>query len=282
MASLTLSELFTYPIKSAAGIRVPFSSLTTRGLQFDRRYMLVSPAGQFMTQRRFPKMALIQTAIADSSEASPVDVAAVVITAPGMDSLLITPPVANDDFVTVEVWGDRTDALPCGLTAEAWFTQFLSTPCQLVYMPDASERLTDHGKLGSKEIVSFADAYPYLLLSEASLAGLNQKLAAKNASPVTMNRFRPNLVISGDMAPHTEDEWKRIRIGETIFKVAKPCARCSIPNVNQETGHRTKEPSRTLATYRAWDKGIWFGQNLIQENPGSGQLKIGDAVEILN
>jgi len=276
MAPLTLSELFVYPIKSAAGIRVPSSQLTTRGLQFDRRYMLVSPDGRFMTQRRFPKMALIQTAILGSE-----NVGAIALSAPDMDALEIVQPVASDSAVEVEVWGDRTLALSCGLAAQSWFTQFLSTPCQLVYMPESAHRPADHGKFGSAEIVSFADAYPYLLLSEASLTGLNQKLTAKNADPVTMNRFRPNLVVSGEIAPHAEDDWKRIRIGDVVFKVAKPCARCSVPNVNQETGDRTQEPSRTLSTYRAWDKGIWFGQNLIQENPGSGHLRIGDEVEIL-
>ena len=279
MTFLTLSKLFIYPIKSAAGIQVSSAQLTARGLELDRRYMLVSPDGHFMSQRRFPKMTLIQTAVLDSAASL-----SVVVTAPEMTALTIVPPADSDEPVEVDVWGDRTFALSCGPAAAAWFSQFLSTPCQLVYMPETSHRPTDHGKLGPGEIVSFADAYPYLLLSEASLAGLNQKLAAKQVSPVAMNRFRPNLVIAGELEPHAEDTWQRLQIGEVNFKVAKACARCSIPNVNQETGDRTKEPSRTLASYRAWNKEIWFGQNLIQEISDAsslGMLKVGDRVEVL-
>ena len=282
MASLTLSDLFVYPIKSAAGIRVNQSSLTSRGLSFDRRYMLVMPDGHFMTQRRFPKVALIQPQIL-------LDDHALLIKAPGMDFLKISLSIEIDHSgdlskLEVDVWGDLISALSCGPTAGSWFTQFLETPCQLVYMPDTTQRPTDHGKFGPEEVVSFADAYPYLLSSDASLAGLNQKLSANNANPVSMNRFRPNLVVSGDISPHAEDEWKQLRIGEAIFKVAKPCSRCSIPNVDQETGDRTREPSRTLATYRAWDKGIWFGQNLLQESSAPDKLDVltvGDSVEIL-
>ncbi len=275
MTALTLSELYIYPIKSAAGNRLKTALLTPRGLQSDRRYMVVEPNGRFMTQRRFPKMALIQVKCISTDAGFQL-----AISAPGMSSLSVAQPDATATKVVVEVWGDRTPALSCGPTASSWLSKFLSTPCQLVYMPDASLRPTDHGKFGPANIVSFADAYPYLLLSEASLAALNQKLIAQRESPVSMNRFRPNLVVSGDMAPHAEDDWKRIRIGETIFDVAKPCARCSIPNVSQD-GDRTREPGRTLATYRTWDKAIWFGQNLIQADFETGSLKVGDEVEIL-
>ena len=272
MSELFLSALYIYPIKSAAGIPQKTVQLTARGLQHDRRYMVVGPDGQFMTQRRFPKMAVIRAQMIDEQLA---------ISAPGLPNLRLPVPTGEYGKIEAEVWGDRTLTLSCGPTAQAWFTNFLGTRCQLVYMSDTSCRPTDHGKLGLDKIVSFADAYPYLLLSEASLMGLNHRLSAKKESPVRMNRFRPNLVVRGDMPPHAEDEWNRIRIGDAIFNVAKPCARCSVPNVNQESGIRTKEPSRTLATYRAWDKEIWFGQNLIQEKPGSGRLKIGDEVEIL-
>ena len=276
MAALVLSDLIIYPVKSAAGTSQAAAKLTACGLEGDRRLMIVTPEGHFLTQRRFPKMALIKP--------WPATPGSVTVNAPGMPKLHVDVENDSTHAVEVEVWGDRVSATGCGPAAEKWFTQFLGTPCQLVYLPDTSKRLTDHGKFGPDEIVSFADAYPYLLLSGASLRGLNQKLAAKQVSPIPMDRFRPNFIISGDIEPHAEDNWKRIRIGEAIFTVAKPCSRCSIPNVNQETGDRTQEPSRTLATYRAWDKAIWFGQNLIQEtNAGSSsiQLKVGDAVEVL-
>ncbi|MEL6262150.1 MAG: MOSC N-terminal beta barrel domain-containing protein [Cyanobacteria bacterium J06626_6] len=284
-----LSDLLIYPIKSAAGIPVKTAGLTARGLKGDRRYMLVSPTGKFITQRRFPKLSLVCPTLTSVATAS--DVPSLKVTAPDMDDLFIDPAnlqhqvEMSQNLLDVEVWGDRVSAISLGPTIANWFTDFLSTPCQLVCMAEHSDRPTDHGKFGPAEQVSFADAYPYLLITTASLTGLNEKLAAKQVAPVPMNRFRPNLVISGDSAPHAEDHWKQIRIGSATFTVAKPCARCSIPNVNQATGDRTREPSITLATYRAWDKEIWFGQNLLQERPAGsdtlGQLTIGDSVEIL-
>ena len=152
-------------------------------------------------------------------------------------------------------------------------------------MPHSSHRPTDHGKFGPNNIVSFADAFPYLLISEASLTELNNKLNANNAAPVPMNRFRPNLVVQGAITPHAEDQWKRIRIGDAIFSVAKPCARCSVPTVNQSTGEKTagNEPIKTLSTYRAWDKAIWFGQILVQDIPeGEAGVRVGDRIEVLD
>jgi uncharacterized protein YcbX len=278
MSEIILSGLHIYPVKSTAGISLDTAALTPQGLQGDRRYMVVSANGQFMTQRRFPRMALVQVAIENVGSREQL-----MLTAPGMSTLQVQQPGAEDVSMTVEVWGDRTTALSCGTDADDWFSQFLGVPCQLVYMPETSQRPVDHGKFGSEKIVSFADAYPYLLLSEASLAGLNQKLVDRQAGAVPMNRFRPNLVVSGDIAPHAEDEWKRIRIGESVFDVAKPCARCSIPNVDQSLGDRTKEPTATLSTYRSWDRAIWFGQNLIQESTAKQEkwLRVGDTVDIL-
>ena len=280
MADLVLSDLFIYPIKSAAGIRVEAASLTGRGLDCDRTYMVVTPSGHFMTQRRFPRMALINVQLTVQMS-SPTGL---LVSAPDMPALHVSVPVLAEPskpVVEVDVWADHVSALSCGAAAADWFSQFLGTACQLVYMPDSTQRPTDHGKFGSDELVSFADAYPYLLLSEASLTGLNQKLSAQQLAPVTMDRFRPNLVVKGDIEPHAEDSWQRIRIGDAVFTVAKPCARCSVPNVNQQTGQRTTQTSQTLATYRTWDKKIWFGQNLIQENSGPSQLKRGDTIEVL-
>ena len=269
MAKLVLSGLFIYPIKSAAGISLSQSRITTRGLAHDRRWMVVDAGGQFMTQRRFPQMALIRVRIAD----------ALYVNAPGMAELQVPLMSESDEWVQVEVWGDVCGAIALGSRAQAWFTQFIGVDCQLVYMPERSHRPTAHGALGEDNLVSFADAYPYLLLSEASLRGLNEKLAA----PISMDRFRPNFVVSGCHQPHAEDAWKTLRIGEVAFTVSKPCARCSIPTVNQTTGERGKEPTRTLATYRSWDKAIWFGQNLVS-NITSNHLKtlrVGDEVEVL-
>lgn len=169
----------------------------------------------------------------------------------------------------VEVWGDRCLAWSMGNDARIWFSTMLGTPCELVYMPDESDRPTDHGAFGRENQVSFADSYPFLLISEASLADLNQRLD----TPIPMNRFRPNLVVSGCDA-FSEDHWTEIRIGNVPFQVAKSCSRCTIPTVDQATGKRSPEPLKTLATYRHWDGQIWFGQNLIHHTLGT--LNVGD------
>ncbi|MEL6814026.1 MAG: MOSC N-terminal beta barrel domain-containing protein [Cyanobacteria bacterium J06598_3] len=298
MTALVLSELHIYPIKSAAGLSLQTATLTPRGFRHDRRCMVVDAAGQFMTQRRFPKMALIEVTLPAVDNQMPAEQQSAIeqslqpsmsIRAPGMPTLVIesvsAQPLGQSERIAVDVWGDRTQAISLGLNAQQWLTNFLGTPCQLVYMPATSHRPTDHGNFGPSNIVSFADAFPYLLISEASLAELNNKLKAKQAQPVGMDRFRPNLVVSGCTSPHEEDQWKRIRIGEAIFSVAKPCSRCSVPTVDQAKGEKVagNEPIKTLSTYRAWDKAIWFGQNLIQENPEVRvTLKVGDRIEVLN
>ena len=269
MTALTLSEMYIYPIKSAAGIALNEARMTSRGLEYDRRWMVVNSQGNFMSQRRFPRMALVAVAIADRLN----------INAPGMDELSVPLVSEADEFVPVKVWGDacRAIALP---ETKNWFSKFLDTDCQLVYMPDSATRSTEHGRFGDDNLVSFADAYPYLLISEASLNELNRRLVEKRAEAVTIKRFRPNLVVSGVEAAHGEDDWARMRVGETVFDLPKLCDRCSIPNVNPGTGESGKEPTKTLATYRAWDRGIWFGQNCVSRS-GEGVLRVGDAVEVL-
>ena len=216
-------------------------------------------------------MALISVAIADRLE----------ISAPGMSRLSVPLASEADEFEQVEVWGDVCQAIAL-LETKSWFSQLLGTDCQLVYMPNSASRPAAHGKLGEDNLVSFADAYPYLLISEASLEELNQKLAEKGEDAVTMKRFRPNLVVRGAKTAHEEDGWSRIKIRETVFDLPKLCDRCSIPNVNPETGEPGKEPTKTLATYRAWDRGIWFGQNAVAQADSDGRtLRVGDVVEVI-
>ncbi|MGK7890321.1 MAG: MOSC domain-containing protein [Leptolyngbyaceae cyanobacterium] len=271
---ITLTGLYIYPIKSAAGISLSTATVEPRGLEYDRRWMVVNPNGKFMTQRKFPQMARIQVELGDRD---------LRISAPGMQDLLVPlQSYSSGERVMVEVWGDRCEAIPVSPSSQSWFSQVLETECQLVYMPDGSDRPTDHGKFGPEQQVSFADAYPFLLISEASLADLNEKLE----TPVPMNRFRPNLVVSGCEA-FAEDQWDVIQIGDLSFNVAKACSRCSVPTVDQATGIRGKEPIKTLATYRNWDGKIWFGQNLVQIGNETGEkqegkLQVGDRVTLLS
>lgn len=266
MAEISLTGLHIYPIKSAAGISLTAAEVSDRGLQHDRRWMVVDPKGKFMTQRKYPSMALIQVGLTRQLELS----------APGMADLgLPLEPGTDTTALEVEVWGDRCHALSMGVAAQAWFSKFLETPCQLVYMPDHSQRPTAHGQLGQDQLVSFADAYPFLLISEASLADLNGRLT----QPVPMDRFRPNLVVNGCDA-FAEDDWKQIQIGEIVFDLPKRCDRCSVPGVDQSTGIQQKEPLLTLAKFRLEQGKIWFGQNLIHHS--SGQLHLNSPIKILD
>ena len=264
MSVITLSGLTTYPIKSAAGKSLKQSQVTSRGLQHDRRWMVCDRNGKFLTQRKFPKMALIQVAVSETLRLS---------IAGAVDTSLELPAVpATAQSVAVDVWGDQCTAWSMGEQTAQWLSNFLGIDAQLVYMPESTHRPADHGRFETPN--SFADAYPFLLISEASLADLNDRLE----QPVPMNRFRPNLVVKG-CEPFAEDTWKQIQIGDIVFDVAKSCSRCSIPGVEQSTGEQGKEPLKTLATYRRWEHAIWFGQNLIAHSEGT--LHVGDAVKIL-
>jgi len=175
----------------------------------------------------------------------------------------------------VQIWEDSVDAIDTGDEAALWFASMMGCSCRLVYMPDDAHRLADSRYARQESLVSFADAFPVLLLSQASLDELNTRLP----EPVTMDRFRPNLVIGG-CSPYEEDTWERIQIGQTYFHVAKPCARCTVPTVDQETGKRGVEPLRTLNSYRTSNGKVYFGQNLIHD--GDGNLKVGDPVSVVS
>lgn len=263
MSAIKLSGLNTYPIKSAAGIALNHAQVTMRGLLHDRRWMVCDRSGKFLTQRKFPKMALIQVAVDDVLHLSIAGTEQIELKIPAV-------PAATP--VSVDVWGDSCTAWSMGDAAAQWLSEFLRQEVQLVYMPDSTNRPTDHGRFDTPN--SFSDAYPFLLISEASLADLNRRLD----QPVPMNRFRPNLVVSG-CDPFAEDTWKQMKVGDILFDVAKACSRCSVPGVEQSTGVQGKEPLKTLATFRRWDHAIWFGQNLIAQNTGT--LTVGDDVEIL-
>lgn len=260
-----LCNLSVYPIKSARGIDVSQSQVTARGLLYDRRWMVCDRSGVFLTQRALPQMALIQVELGDTLRLSMAD---------NTYDVLELPIVPQETAATsVEVWGDECLAWSMGEAAAQWLSNALGVDCQLVYMPESTHRPADHGRCDAPN--SFSDAYPFLLISAASLADLNDRLD----QPVPMNRFRPNLVVRG-CEPFAEDDWRRIRVGAIEFDVAKACARCAMPGLDQATGERQQEPLKTLATYRHWDQAIWFGQNLIAR--GEGVLHVGDAVEVLD
>lgn len=259
-----LSQLAIYPIKSTAQIQLNNATMGPFGLDMDRRWMLVDKDGVMLTQRKHARMCLIQGSLSDGQLS---------VSAPQMPALTIAP-ARQTAFVKASVWDDSCNAYDCDDTAASWFSEFLETEARLVYFPENEQRQVDLTYANKGDITAFSDGFPYLLISQASLDDLNSRLDL----PVEMKRFRPNLVISGTEA-FAEDNWKKIRIGEIIFNIVKPCSRCIIPSIDPKTSEKSAEPVRTLASYRMRENKIFFGQNVIAE--GMGALEVGMPVEIL-
>ena len=261
--NVALSGLYVYPIKSCGGISTTCAEVGATGLLHDRRWMLVDEAGEFMSQRAHPRMALISTRLSNEL---------LTVSAPGMPDLPIPLRQENGNLIDVEVLGDVNKGALVGEEADLWFGEFLRFPCRLVRKPEDDPRPVDSIYAQSGDQTSFADGFAFLLVSEASLDDLNGRLE----DSLPMNRFRPNFVVSGCDA-YAEDGWERLHIGGIPFRVAEACPRCAITTTDQETAERGKEPLRTLATYRKFDGEVYFGRNLIHDGPGT--VRVGDAVE---
>jgi hypothetical protein len=268
MRAITVRELFIYPIKSARGIAVDEASVTDRGFEHDRRFMIVDARGRLLTQRELPQMALIDVRIERSG--SPGE-GRLVIEAPGAGRIEVPLRPEAGERRTVEVFDDRCEALSTGPDAQRFFERFLGVPSDLVYMPDETARMANPEYAGPGEKVSFADCYPYLVIAEASLADLNTHLK----EPVPMNRFRPNIVIEG-CEPYAEDGFREVKIGEVNFRATEPCARCVLITVDQATGVKGNEPLVTLSKIRRQGNKVPFGQYILQQ--GSGVVRRGDQV----
>jgi uncharacterized protein YcbX len=266
---VTLSAIHIYPVKSLGGIALKSSVCTARGLRYDRRFLVVDRDGKFLTQRTTPKMATVWVDVEDGGEGM------LTLAAPDLDSVIFPLQPAPAPAFKVAVWSSIVDAHEVSADASRFLSDYLGIACRLVYMPDSAERKVDPAFATEGEIVSFADGYPFLLTSEASLADLNSRLK----QPLPMNRFRPNLVVKG-CAPYAEDVWKEIRIGTATFRIAKPCARCQVTTTDQATGEVLgPEPLQTLARYRNGPDGVMFGQNLLPLK--LGDIVVGDTVEVL-
>jgi MOSC domain-containing protein len=265
---MTLSQINVYPVKGLKGIALEAASCTDRGIEHDRRWMLVDAEGRFMTQREHPKMATVWTDLeADRLSLSAPDAGSVEVP--------LTPPPAPS--MQVLVWRSVCDAVPASREADFWLSDYLGMPCRLVYMPDDSERYSNPQFAGEGKRVGFADGYAYLLIGEASLEDLNGRLSAKGHPALPMNRFRPNLVVAG-AAAYAEDGWGAIRIGEASFRGVKPCGRCQVTTTDQATGEVTgPEPLATLASFRESAQfGLMFGMNLVSVKPG--RVRLGDEI----
>ena len=265
---MNLSEINIYPVKSLKGISLNEAVIEDRGLRHDRRWMLVDENNQFLTQREFPVMARIKIDFDRDRLTASID-----------DSTIRVPMApSTDEFHTAKIWNSTVRSEYYPPEVDEWFSESLGTKCRLVAMPEGAHRPVSpyYAVRRFKDTVSYADGYPFMVLSQASLDDLNSRLA----EPVPMNRFRPNFVIAGTEA-FAEDKWKIIIIGSTVFHVVKPSERCVLTTVDQEKGEKTgKEPLRTLSIFRTFKGKVLFGQNLIAENAG-GIVKVGDVVEIL-
>jgi len=242
------------------------------GLAGDRRWMLIDETGVALTARKSPGLLLVVPEVAETG---------LLLTAPNALPLHVAVPQAGP-MVRVDVGGSAFPAMLAEVEAGAWFSRVLGRVVRLVYFDDPRRRRTDPQRSREGDVVSLADGYPVLLASADSLAGLNRWIAegARAADgPLPMSRFRPNLVVSGAPA-WAEDRWRRIRIGETIFRSAKACERCVLTLIDPETALKTKEPLHSLARHRQWDHKTWFAVNLIAENSG-GILRLGDPVDVL-
>lgn len=262
---LTLSEINIYPIKSLAGISLQSAEVEERGLKYDRRWVLVDETNTFFTQRDYPEMALIKVAIQE-------------------DGLLlqhknknITPLKVPFEFehtknASVVIWDDVVLGQFYNTQIDSWFSDVIGIKCHIVKMPESTKRIVDENYAKNK-IVSFADAFPFMIIGQSSLDDLNSRME----KPLPMNRFRTNFVFTGGK-PFEEDNWKKFTIGDVKFEAVKPCARCVITTTDQETAERAEEPLFTLSKFRKVNNKVMFGMNLICDS--TGQIRVGDRIEL--
>lgn len=263
---MQLSAIHIYPIKSLAGIAMTQWPVVETGFYLDRHWMLVDDKGNFLSQRRLPKMAQIKTGLYPDQ---------LRLSAPGMEDISFAIDQRTSRQLTTKVWADELLADRVSEPVDQWFSEFLQQPCHLVIFPEQQNRAVDPKYATPQDRVGFADAYPFLLIGTASLHDLNQRLQ----DPVGMDRFRPNLVIETDL-PFIEDQWRKIQLGDISMRLPKACSRCTIPNVDQTIGIYSKgDPIKTLAGYRTFNKQVYFGQNLLHDQ--QGELKIGMRLTIL-
>lgn len=274
---LQITQINVYPVKSLDGYSPLAAKVEERGLQYDRRWMIVDEERIFFTQRAYPKMALLRAYIADNQ-------------------LIIEEKNNTENYIKlgidemtepkeVRVWNDRVLAALVSKKANEFLSSFLETTCYLVKMPETAQRRVEEAYNTGEDIVSFADGYPFLIIGESSINDLNQRLKtplnAENQALVGLRRFRPNFVFKGGL-PYEEETWTHFKIGNVAFQGLKPCGRCVMITLNPDTGEGGKEPLSTLASYHSQDKKVLFGQNLVWRkdlgNEGV-EVKVGDRIE---
>ena len=268
---MKVSSIHIYPVKSLGGFRANEWKLEARGLEHDRRWMLVDESGFFLTQRTLPELCLLEAVIQGKS--------LVIRDRKKRQEDLILPVAApsGEKLREVQVWNDIVPALFVGPEqVSAWFSTLLGRSIYLAYMPEQSERPVDPQYAQAGDMVSFADGYPVLIALEASLEDLNGRLA----EPVGMERFRPNLVVEGG-TPWEEDSWRAVAVGEAQFRTPKPCARCKVITIDPASAEVGVEPMRTLSTFHKQGNKTLFGMNACWEKQSGHIVRTGDSVAVL-
>jgi uncharacterized protein len=270
---MTLLSINRFPVKSCRGQAVQQATVEPWGLAGDRRWMVVDEDGVCVTAREYPRMLLVVPELAADGGLR--------LAGPDASALSVAVPPA-DQIVDVKVFTNDVRATAADAEADAWFSKVVGESVRLVYLHDPTRRHPNPRFTRPTDVVSFADAYPLLVATAASLDALNDWIAEgprSDEGPLPMIRFRPNLVVAGS-APWEEDGWRRVRIGDALFRAVKGCDRCAITMTDPESAERGKEPIATLSRYRKWDGATWFGIQLVPDNPGV-TVKVGDDVEIL-
>jgi uncharacterized protein YcbX len=265
MAELKLTQISIYPVKSLGGISLSQANVLGKGLQYDRRWMLVDKNGTAMTQRTYPAMALFKLSL--GKDQLSIRLRDHCLDLPLENQALLNP-------LQVNIWDDTVAAFEVSFPANEWFSDLLGVECKLVYFPEQNRRPVNPKYSVNDEQVSLADAYPFLIIGQSTFDELNGRLT----DSVPINRFRPNFVFTGGQ-PFEEDGWRNFRIGSVRFVGVKLCDRCVLTTVNQDTAEKGTEPLRTLATYRKKDNKIYFGQNLVTLDL-QGTVSVGDLIKL--
>lgn len=270
MDSFTLTGLYSYPIKSCGRLVHTEATLDACGITWDRRWMFVDGAGVFQTGRDIGRLLLIRPSLTDDK---------LILNAPEMPEIYVPLTAERHQKRVVEVWHDACEAWEEGDEASEWASEFLGAHVRLVRMCDDFRRVVDPKYSPQPSQTGFTDGFPLLVVTEESVEDLNQRLVARGKDPVTMDRFRPNIVIKGG-EPFAEDTWETIQIGDVVIDLVKPCARCVMTTLDPNTGEAPQvgEPSATLATFRRVGNKVLFAQNGIHRSPGV--LKVGQSVNV--
>ncbi len=261
---INVTDLYIYPIKSLQGLEVEKCEVLERGFKYDRRWMIIDVENKHVTQRTHPHLSQISISLTENS---------ILASHSDHGSIKIPMVLSAGKEEQVTVWNDEVNALIAEEDINQWISSIVGMPCRLVFMPENHERRVNPERAKNQENVSFADGYPYLIISEASLEDLNSRME----SPLPMNRFRPNIVVNG-VEPYGEDLWKDMKIGDVSFYGTHPCKRCVFTTIDQDTGHKGVEPLKTLATYRREGSEVIFGLNALASS--QGLIKVGDEIVI--